>query len=327
MNTLPVKKKCGRKSGCNIEEVNLRSGGQGGRALNNNSPWKIDLRDSVNLDDSDGSYSQSESSEEDEEDIFEDEINCVSDLEGNRLLPIGKVLNAMSNNMCCAKCATANHKTLMEEFIDFCSAYEDKIAEEENDRLFFSKLERLEWRSNQSKTVKEMYAMYNGGRTCPSKESIVTRFIVSEETMGCATSLYGFCGRKRRPHKFRIEPDTIQPKISSSFHHHARGKLFTLNYQLAAVIQQMGCGPADLLYLCGYLSLPGASIQYHIRRAEEVMGPLQIEQREASERDAVLMEIEAAKSKEGDELQYHECNIEGHQHASLPKIKGSYGEK
>ena len=92
-------------------------------------PWNIDWKDGVDADNesSDSEYMVSSDSEEEDEvpdDLGdEDESNCISDLEGNRLLPLGKVMNVMSNSMCCTKCATQNHNTLMDEFLDLCSAY------------------------------------------------------------------------------------------------------------------------------------------------------------------------------------------------------------
>ena len=55
------------------------------------------------------------------------------------------------------------------------------------------------------------------------------------------------------------------------------------------------------------------------------MGPIQISNRECSERDALAAEIEAAKTEEKGGLQYHACTIKDHEHAPLPRIKGSYG--
>lgn len=61
-----------------------------------------------------------DSDEEEPEDLGdENEANCISDLEGNRVLPLGKIMNAMSNSMCCTKCATQNHNVLMDKFIAF----------------------------------------------------------------------------------------------------------------------------------------------------------------------------------------------------------------
>ena len=143
--------------------------------------------------------------------------------------------------------------------------------------------------------------------------------------MGTATSILGFCSRKRRPYVFRIDADTIKPTLHSLLHHHARGNLYAANYQLAAAIQQIRCGPADIMHLCGFLSLPSGSMQYHIRRAKEIMGPIQVSAKEAFKRDTIQEEIEATKSQDPDGLKFSECKIDGHQHPPLPKLKGSYG--
>ena len=88
--------------------------------------------------------SEEEEEEEEEEEITGDKKNCVSDLEGNRLLPIGKIVNAIGNSMCCRKCAVSNHKDMMNDFVAFCTEYEDKIKKEEEDKLFYSKVEQLD---------------------------------------------------------------------------------------------------------------------------------------------------------------------------------------
>ena len=62
-----------------------------------------------------------------------------------------------------------------------------------------------------------------------------------------------------------------------------------------------------------------------MKRAEEVMGPIQISNRECSERDALVAEIEATKTEDKGGLQYNTCTIKEHEHAPLPRIKGSYG--
>ena len=75
--------KRGRKKGCNLELLNLHSGGVGGRAVDDSIPWYLDQFD--DLHDSDmRDYSESgDSSEEEEEDLGGKEINCISDLQGN----------------------------------------------------------------------------------------------------------------------------------------------------------------------------------------------------------------------------------------------------
>ena len=98
--------------------------------------------------------------------------------------------------------------------------------------------------------------------------------------------------------------------------------MYAVNYQLAAEIQQIGI-PADAKHLCDFLSLPGDSVQYHIRRAEQILGPIQILNRESSEKDTMMVEVETTKREEN--LEYHECTIVGHKHRPLPFLKGSYG--
>ena len=112
--------------------------------------------------------------------LGKDEMDCISDLEGNWLLPIGQVLNVIGNSMCCAKCVSSNHKALMDKFIDFCTAYEDMIKKEENDALFYSSLERTEWQVRYHKSIKELYAMYNGSKCGSMKKKMVSRFHILE---------------------------------------------------------------------------------------------------------------------------------------------------
>ena len=92
--------------------------------------------------------------DDDELDEMEIEAKCISHLEGNRLLPIGKIINAVGNNMCCSRCALANHNAMMKEFINFCAAYEEKIEKTENEMIFYSKTERLEWCDSHSKSIR-----------------------------------------------------------------------------------------------------------------------------------------------------------------------------
>ena len=120
-----VTKKRGRKLNCNLEEVNLRPGGKGGRVMDDNwravhdkCTWNFGVEASSSEEEEE---EEEEDDEEEEEEITGDKKNCVSDLEGNRLLPIGKIVNAIGNSMCCRKCAVSNHKDMMNNFIAFCS--------------------------------------------------------------------------------------------------------------------------------------------------------------------------------------------------------------
>ena len=140
------KKNPGRKKGCKLEAVNLCLGGKGGRAKHDEVPWMIDKVVFGDSDGSDSSYSSNKDSEYDDDDDdlddMEIEAKCISDLEGNCLLPIGKIINAISNNMYCSRCAVSNHNAMMKDFIDFCTAYEEKIEKADNEILFYSKTER-----------------------------------------------------------------------------------------------------------------------------------------------------------------------------------------
>ena len=294
--------KRGRKKGSKLALANLSSGGCGGKnQLVNDSKWTLERESDV---ESDSEYSESDSEKDEEVDDESDgeadelEMNCVSDLDGIRLLPIGKVVNAITNNMVCAQCAQADRKAKLKHFLEYCSEYEQSIAKEEEEKLFYSRQERLEWKCKAHKSTTELYKMYNGKRATETEDGLST-FFLAEETFGCATSLYGFCSRQRKPHKFSIQADEISSDLKKSFHHHAKGKTLALNYQLSAAIQQMGCGPADITTLCGFLGLPSKSIQYHIKEVEHVMGKIQIKKRELSEEESVEMEIaEHKKLKE-----------------------------
>ena len=104
-----------------------------------------------------------------------------------------------------------------------------------------------------TKITKEMYAMFNGNRCGDGNKrtELISEFHISEQIMGCATSLFGFCSRQRRPHSFRINTDTIQPLLQNTFHHHSRGKMYALNYQLAAASNRWD---VDQLISCIYVA-------------------------------------------------------------------------
>ena len=99
-----------------------------------------------------------------------------------------------------------------------------------------------------------------------------------------------------------------------------------MNYRVAAAMQQIGYGNTDAATLAGFLDLPGSwsLIARHMKRVEEVMGPVQVQKREESEMDAASGEVEA--QKEHDDHRTHECTIEGHEHPPLPMVKGTYGK-
>ena len=54
------------------------------------------------------------------------------------------------------------------------------------------------------------------------------------------------------------------------------------------------------------------------------MGPVQIQNREKSEIEALAAEIKAHRNI--DDLEYHSRDMAEHEHLPLPMIKGSYGQ-
>ena len=85
----------------------------------------------------------------------------------------------------------------------------------------------------------------------------------------------------------------------------------------------MGCESLDAIKLTGFLELlSGQKIEKHLRRIEEVMGPIQERLMVASEMEAV--EKEAATSKKKDDFSTHEYTVVSKEHPPLPKLKVSY---
>ena len=97
-------KKRGRKAGSSLELANLQSGGTGGLRLRpgqeETSAWIFNnhlTSDESSKDDSSFDGSDESDPEDDDLDVdFEEDLDwCVSHLEGNRILPIGKLAHIM----------------------------------------------------------------------------------------------------------------------------------------------------------------------------------------------------------------------------------------
>ena len=312
--TEPPPKKRGRKKGSKVELNALQtSGGYGGRARKSifseagrkeESSWNLDGGHCREILSDDSSYSSSDDSsclsESEEEEEFDAEIGdheldeCISDLEGNRILPVKKVVEVLRTSVTCKRCVLRNHKKITKNFLAFCSQYEEDIEHKEATKLFRSRTDRLEWRLGKQKKVAELYQIFLGSQASKYgslENQLCNNFRVGEETYGVATSLFGFCSRARKPHIFRIEADKISAEIRKTFHGNAKGKQYAANYQMAAAMQQMGVGVTDVQTLCGFMDLPtSASCQHHIRQAEAVAGPIQIDLQKKSEEEARLEE-------------------------------------
>jgi hypothetical protein len=143
---------------------------------------------------------------EDEEDEFDKELvqnlededeECLLDMVGNRILPVKKLFDAVTENMCCRKCAARKHSQFISQFLSFSSKYESTVSEAEGQLYFGSKLERYEWRLQHRFSVGEMYQKFTGTNNSMSSEQRVCKTVhMFERTCGLATSLYGICGNK-----------------------------------------------------------------------------------------------------------------------------------
>ena len=134
--TEPPPKKRGRKKGSKVELNALQtSGGYGGRAWKSifseagrkeESSWKLDGGNCREILSNDSSYSSSDDSsclsESEEEEEFDAEIGdheldeCISDLEGNQILPVKKVVEVLRTSVTCKRCVLRNHKKITNNF-------------------------------------------------------------------------------------------------------------------------------------------------------------------------------------------------------------------
>ena len=331
-----LRKKPGRKKGVRLELVNLCAGGIRGRRIINNKedepPWNLygmnnsEKKDDED-DDSDFSVSTASSIDTDDfEDLEEDEANCcVDDMSGNRLVPIEKLAHVLRNNVCCRRCAAFNHMKEINRFLAFAEEYEKKVDEDEKRTVFENRLQQVEWKLSKRKTTAELFEMFNGEQTNQVIDRICCDFIVCEETFGFATTVYGTCRREKRPHTFQIMPKMVGSSIRKNLHKNMKSQQYAINYQLCAAIQQMGCGPSDAIMLAGFLDMSsGDKIKRALQQVEKVLGPVEEKLKEECEIEAVNDEIRLAR--ENDDLEMHECDVSGHEHPSLPKLKVSYGK-
>ena len=342
----PPRKKVGRKKGSKVEMNALESGGVGGRARRSvfldpkekESLWKLDDSCKEILSEDDSSYSSddsqfsSESEDEFEEGIGDHELDpCVSHLEGNRILPVKKVVDVLRTAVTCKACVVKKHKKQIKKILAFCSQYEEDVEREEERKFFRSRTDRLEWRLGRQKKVTELYQIFLGKQSSEYgglESHLCCDFRVGEETYGVATSIFGFCARPRKPHVFCIEANKIGPDICKTFHGNARGKHYAANYKMAAAMQQMGVGETDIETLCGFMDLPSsASCHNHIRQAEAMAGPIQISLQKESEEEARFHEIELTKQIYNSTENTYRCTIEGHEYGPFEKVTGCIGKK
>ena len=130
------------------------------------------------------------------------------------------------------------------------------------------------------------------------------------------------CKRSRKPHKFQLLSEKVKEDTCTTVHENSKVRLFALNYQLADVIQSMGCGPSNATKLVGLLDfLISNKIEWHLILVEVVLGPIQKKLQSAIKIDAVQDKV--GVMQENNDLNYHKCTIEGNDHPLLPKLKRS----
>ena len=124
----------------------------------------------------------------------EEDKTCLTNLVGNRIIPVGKLAKVLRKDTFCQRCAVRNHKAYITTFPKFCKEEEEKVALEDIRQLFLSQTQRLEWRVANTKTTGELYQIFCGKEIKMDAEArIRCDFHISEETRGIAVSLYGQC--------------------------------------------------------------------------------------------------------------------------------------
>ena len=214
-STSPPPAKRGRKKGQKLDLINLSSGGSGGRRKpDEENDWKMDkCQNKLQFDkcfdgEDDSSFSSSSISSDESLEFEEKEENCITDMQGNRIISVGKFTAAVKKSMCCKKCAIDGHRKYIQDFLHFAKEYEEKIQREEASIFFQDKIERLEWRVEHRKTTSELYSMFCGKNKQQSVEDRVCKeFSIAEETYGLAATLFGLCSKKKNCHVFRVDAD------------------------------------------------------------------------------------------------------------------------
>ena len=132
--------KRGRKKGCKLELASIIPGGIGGRIKEDSGPiWELEKKTDNDDDDEDSLYSLSlapSSEDEMDYDVMEDE--CITDLKGNRIIPVKEIVMAINRSMCCKKCAIAGHCQYLHDFLAFVDEHEERIKREEDKKWFNS---------------------------------------------------------------------------------------------------------------------------------------------------------------------------------------------
>ena len=136
--------------------VALCPGGVGGvNKQTGNDVWDLDSgrrsrqiqeeESSFSGDDED--YSTDDTVEDEELDVDSDEEDptCICDMQGNRVLPIQKMVKTINRNMCCRRCTVRETKLRFKEFFAFCDKYEENCRTKLQTKRFYSRTARYEY--------------------------------------------------------------------------------------------------------------------------------------------------------------------------------------
>lgn len=72
------------------------------------------------------------------------ENDCITDMKGDRILPVYQIFELMKKDVCCKKCDILGHKSCMKGFMVFADEYKSTIKIEDYEQLFYSQVARLE---------------------------------------------------------------------------------------------------------------------------------------------------------------------------------------
>ena len=135
--TPPSKRGRGRPKGTKLDLIDLRAGGKAGRTIpTKDDCWYLESRQKKRAnqlaqdssdEDSDYSSSVGDGTLSDKDlDVESDEEDptCISDMQGNWVLPLKKFCCKVNEHMCCKKCAVHGMKRQFKEFFQFCEERE-----------------------------------------------------------------------------------------------------------------------------------------------------------------------------------------------------------
>ena len=286
---------------CKRDISSLRPGGAGGRKRYGwedafGDPWSLhdsDWSEDSDEDDVDETYKDEYSSDCGLEDYVESDGENVN--ESRSFVEVGNLCRVISENLVCKKCMERTRGTRAHKFLRYCREEEERIAKEESEKQFGSRLEKLEWRFSQQKTVQQML----GAFSAKYKHGLNPRLPkINWEVVhnGAACRITGRCTSKH-PHVFEICPTMVNQSKQSTLHGNAKLKLYQVNYIIAGAMQRMGCGGIQLETLMSLLGFQPCNWRKFLTIMEPELGKVEVEARDRSMEEAVTEEIRLTTEK------------------------------